>query len=81
MNSEILNEGLNLMAFGMGAVFVFLTVLVIATSIMSIVIGKFFPASQSESKLSNAFAGQVNDQQLISAIMAAIKLHRARKNK
>ena len=39
--SSLLNEGLTLMVFGMGFVFLFLTVLVIATSLMSRIITKY----------------------------------------
>ncbi len=79
MSGDILNEGLNLMAFGMGAVFVFLTVLVIATSIMSSVIGRFFPYVQPETRPSRAPTTNGIDPQIVSAITAAIKLHRSRK--
>ena len=40
---QLLNEGFALMGLGMGFVFVFLTVLVIVTTLMSKVIGRFFP--------------------------------------
>jgi oxaloacetate decarboxylase gamma subunit len=39
--SSLLNEGLTLMLFGMGFVFLFLTLLVIATSIMSKLMTKY----------------------------------------
>ena len=42
-DTQLLNEGLSLMALGMGFVFVFLTVLVITTTLMSRVIGRYFP--------------------------------------
>lgn len=40
---QLLEEGLSLMALGMGFVFVFLTLLVIVTTLMSKFIGRFFP--------------------------------------
>ena len=40
--SNLLWEGVNLMAIGMGAVFSFLVLLVLATSVMSSLISKFF---------------------------------------
>ena len=40
-SSSLLREGLNLMLFGMGFVFVFLTLLVIVTSLMSKIITKY----------------------------------------
>ena len=81
MSGDIFNQGLNLMAFGMGTVFVFLTLLVIATSIMSTIISKYFPEPPAEAKPSPALTKQGDDKQVISAIMAAIKLHRSQKNK
>ena len=81
MTSDILNQGLSLMAFGMGTVFTFLTLLVIVTSIMSAIIGKLFPYSQPEAKSSVSKTEPVEDKQLVSAIMAAIKLHRTRHKK
>lgn len=65
------------MAFGMGTVFVFLTLLVIATSMMSRFIGKLFPEAELEPKSSAHPARQKDEQQVVSAIMAAIKLHRS----
>lgn len=65
------------MAFGMGTVFVFLTLLVIATSMMSRFIGKLFPEAEQEPKSSARPAKQKDEQQVVSAIMAAIKLHRS----
>lgn len=77
MNGDLLNDGLNLMAYGMGTVFAFLALLVIATSIMSFVIGKLYPASLTDSsKTSSQYHGI--DPQIISAIMPAIKLHRSK---
>ena len=43
MDSSLIDRGLDLMLFGMGTVFVFLTVLVFATSAMSAVITRWFP--------------------------------------
>jgi oxaloacetate decarboxylase gamma subunit len=79
LSGSILEQGFNLMAFGMGTVFVFLTLLVIATSMMSSFICKFFPEAEQESKPSVASAKQKDEQQVVSAIMAAIKLHRSKK--
>lgn len=40
-SSNLMSEGINLMLFGMGFVFVFLTLLVIVTSLMSKIIIKY----------------------------------------
>lgn len=81
MSGGILEQGLNLMAFGMGTVFIFLTLLVIATSMMSSFIGKFFPEAIQESEPSHGSAKQKEEQQVVSAIMAAIKLYRSNSKK
>ena len=80
MEGDIFEQGMNLMAFGMGTVFAFLTLLVIATSIMSAILGKFFHVSQQDTK-SSMVKKAGDDQQVVSAIMAAIKLHRSRRKK
>ena len=43
MSSSIIEQGFNLMLFGMGTVFVFLTILIFATNGMSKLITHFFP--------------------------------------
>lgn len=46
--SELISEGLTLMLFGMGVVFVFITLLVIATSLMSRLLLVWFPPLKPE---------------------------------
>jgi len=66
MQNELINEGLTLMLAGMGTVFVFLTVLVIAMTLMSRLVARFQPTLE--------VTGAGDDE--IAAIMAAIAEHR-----
>lgn len=66
MANSLINEGLTLMLVGMGTVFVFLTVLVAATTLMSRLAMRFQPGSA---------AGGDSDEE-IAAITAAIAAHR-----
>jgi len=66
MDSSLVNEGLTLMLVGMGTVFVFLTTLVIAMTLMSRLLLRFPPEPAS--------AGIPNEE--IAAISAAITQHR-----
>lgn len=66
MESELLKQGLTLMLAGMGTVFVFLTALVIAMTVMSKVIVRF----QGE-----AAAADATDEE-IAAISVAVYQHR-----
>ena len=68
MGSELLEQGLELMLAGMGTVFVFLTLLVFATSAMSALVRRFEPVADAES------AGVTEEE--VAAITAAIALHR-----
>jgi oxaloacetate decarboxylase gamma subunit len=66
MQNELINEGLTLMLAGMGTVFVFLTVLVIAMTLMSRLVARFQPTLE--------VTGTGDDE--IAVIMAAIAEHR-----
>jgi oxaloacetate decarboxylase gamma subunit len=80
MQQTILQQGVDLMLFGMGTVFVFLTVLVIATTIMSRVVGRFFPDAPEPELTSSPAAAPVgvNDPKLIAIIQDAVNQHRAK---
>jgi oxaloacetate decarboxylase gamma subunit len=66
MQNELMNEGLTLMIAGMGTVFVFLTTLVIAMTLMSRLVMRLQPAP----------AAPDGDDDEIAAIAAAITEHR-----
>jgi len=65
---SILDQGLTLMLVGMGTVFVFLSVLVVAMSAMSAIAQRILPQGRPDS---------VSDDE-VAAIAAAISLHRSR---
>ena len=66
MPPSLLNQGLVLMLVGMGTVFVFLTVLVGAMSLMALVVNRFLP--------SEADMGASDEE--IAVITTAIAQHR-----
>lgn len=83
MNStELLMEGVELMALGMGSVFVFLIMLVMVTTLMSKVLGRFFPEALPAPKAAPrmAPAPAAVDPETLAVIGAAIKQHRARRH-
>ena len=67
MQATLLDQGTTLMLVGMGTVFFFLTVLVIAMSLLATVVRRFTPASEE----------LVSDEE-VAAITAAIAQHRAK---
>ena len=67
MQATLLEQGVMLMLVGMGTVFVFLTVLVIAMSLLAAVVRRFTPINES----------LVSDEE-VAAITAAIAQHRAK---
>ena len=69
MQNELINEGLTLMLAGMGTVFVFLTALVIAMTLMAGLVARFQTPAES--------SGATDDE--IAAIAAAITEHRRKK--
>lgn len=79
--TSVLDQGIELMLFGMGTVFVFLTILVIATIAMSTMIGRYLPEAATPAPTPTpkpaAQHGPV-DSKVVKVIHAAIEQHRAR---
>ncbi len=84
MESSIIERGLDLMMFGMGTVFVFLTVLIFATTAMSAVISKWFPekvveaAAPRKRASSSPSMGMAIAPATLNILQAAIDKHRNR---
>ncbi|MEK9648276.1 MAG: OadG family transporter subunit [Gammaproteobacteria bacterium] len=76
-SGELISEGFSLMLLGMGTVFVFLTILVIVTAIMSALVQKY-GAAQPADLVSPGAAGQLDEATLLAVISAAIHAHRSR---
>ncbi len=66
MQNELFNEGLVLMLAGMGTVFVFLTLLVIAMTVMARLVARLQPTVTTATE----------DDDVVAAIAAAITRHR-----
>lgn len=84
-DTDLLKEGVTLMVLGMGFVFVFLTVLVLTTTLMSWLIRRYFPepvASAMPSRQRLNVAGEpdnadpVQNAALMAVIGAAVHRHR-----
>ncbi|MCG6542339.1 OadG family protein [Pseudomonas sp. KSR10] len=78
--SELLLEGVELMLFGLGSVFIFLVLLIVCIRLMSFLISRFdsAPTTQPASIKSAAVTAEM-DADLLAAIQAAIHQHRARR--
>jgi oxaloacetate decarboxylase gamma subunit len=74
MDSQLISQGLDLMLYGMGTVFIFLTVLVAITTMMSTTVNKIAPEQVEDSKV-KAPQAQV-ETRIVKAIQAAINQHR-----
>lgn len=74
MDSQLILQGLDLMLYGMGTVFIFLTVLVAITSMMSATVNKIAPEQIEDAEI-KAPQTQV-ETRIVKAIQAAINLHR-----
>ncbi|HSH57462.1 MAG TPA: OadG family transporter subunit [Halomonas sp.] len=75
---QLLEEGLSLMALGMGFVFVFLTLLVIVTTLMSKFIGRFLPepVTPAAPTRGSVAAQARQDDDVMVAITAAVHRYR-----
>ncbi|ODC02416.1 hypothetical protein BFW38_01530 [Terasakiispira papahanaumokuakeensis] len=73
----LINEGLNLLVYGMGFVFVFLTLLVIATTGMSRLVNHFVN-TDTEAESPSPQMASTEDPHLPVVIAAALHHHRHR---
>lgn len=81
LEQDLVQQGYDLMLFGMGTVFVFLTLLILCTSLMSALINRFFPEAEKAVKASvKRRSGKAEEvkPEVLAAIQLAIKEHRAR---
>jgi len=82
MESSLIEQGFNLMLFGMGTVFVFLTLLIFTTGAMSKIILRWFPEKIIEPPAPRKKAAATNAAAITPAtlkiIQAAIEKHRNR---
>ena len=76
MQQDIMQQGIDLMIFGMGTVFVFLTVLVASMTVMSIIVQRFFPEAPEPLAVASRAPAGVTDPKLLAIIKAAIDKHR-----
>ncbi|WP_116364594.1 OadG family protein [Parahaliea mediterranea] len=81
MQAGIIDQGLELMLYGMGTVVVFLALLVVATTFMSRLVERFFAEPEVEAPPARPVANAASavpsgDAQLLAVISAAIHQHR-----
>lgn len=84
--SDLISEGSSLMLFGMGFVFLFLTLLVLVTSLMSKIIDRYFQdpvpsgaPGPNRTSINNQPVSSNDQGELVAAISAAIQMHRTKK--
>jgi oxaloacetate decarboxylase gamma subunit len=81
MQETLIDQGINLMLFGMGTVFVFLTILVFATGLMSSIVARFSNSDASNTPSPDAVntpSSTHPSPQIMAAIRKAIAAHRQR---
>lgn len=79
MQTTLIDQGLDLMLFGMGSVFSFLLLLVLATRLMSLLVNRWLPEELVAENVANASAGappSTIDPKIVKAIQIAIDRHR-----
>ena len=80
MEETLITQGVDLMLFGMGTVFVFLTSLVGITLLMSYIVNNWFPEDSDleiDGDISLGLSTKV-DPKIVQAIQGALDQHRGR---
>jgi oxaloacetate decarboxylase gamma subunit len=77
MDALLISQGLDLMLYGMGTVFTFLTLLVGLTGLMSRAVMRFSPEEPVEAEVSTQqIHSAIVDKKIVKVIQAAIDQHR-----
>ena len=74
MDSNLINEATNLTLFGMGFVFVFLALMVLVTTMMSLLVKRFQPNLNLEATSNIELSSDI-DERTEAIIKTAIKMH------
>ena len=74
MDSNLINEATNLTLFGMGFVFVFLVLMVVVTTMMSLLVKRFQPNLNLATTANLELSGGI-DEKPEAIIKKAIKMH------
>lgn len=75
MQQSLMQQGFDLLIYGMGTVFVFLTVLVFVTMAMSSIMRRFFPEEEIAVAVAEPASASVSPN-LTAVIKAAVEQHR-----
>ena len=75
--TEQMSKGIELMLAGMGIVFLFLTMLVLAINLMSSLIQRFFPEAPNLVGTVTTSSSGI-DKNIVAAITAAVHQHRSK---
>lgn len=76
--AEMMSSGIELMFAGMGIVFLFLAMLVVAINFMSVLVLRFFPDAPIPEVSASPKAANGIDKSVIAAITAAVHQHRSK---
>lgn len=76
--SDLLLQGTELMLFGMGSVFIFLTLLVFSTVLMSRLVIRFVPEPEPEPTPSTIGTAPTADSRLLAVLSQAVKEYKER---
>jgi oxaloacetate decarboxylase gamma subunit len=75
--TEQMSSGIELMIVGMGIVFLFLIMLVVAINIMSALVQRYFPDGPAIATAASVNSGGI-DKSLVAAITAAVHHYRSK---
>lgn len=82
MDQVLMQQGVDLMLYGMGSVFGFLTLLVLATVLMSWIVRSLFPDPVDATAPSSGEAAETGqasaDAKILKVIQSALEQHRKR---
>jgi len=82
MEVNVIGEALKFMVLGMGVVFIFLYVMILAVKVQAYVIGKYFPdkAPAAAPSPASAAAGNTDEKARVAAVIAAVTEFRKNKS-